>query len=365
MIHLTINRGSTVPLYAQLSDSIKKAILAGELAYHEKLPSENELITESGLSRITVRSALDDLSSQKLIEKYRGKGAYVIYDSSIGDIAGNIDVLLDAGEDDFPSGFFKSISYELEKERYRFSFHDTENSQKKIASILNGILLSGSSGILLQTSRLAGPTGPELSDALMRLTSSGIPYQFLDNTFPGMPGDRIVFDNYTGGVIAAEYLISLGHIRFAMLTDSRMCENTDRFRGFASVLAANHLPTLLDIPADNELPDTLPNEIREKEITALFCYSDRVACDAMRLLQQAGVRIPQDVSVIGFGDTVIASSTMPQMTSVIHPREILGSLAARNLIRKIQGVRDLLPVDSLQPRLRIRTSCAQPRIRSI
>lgn len=70
-------RSAPQPLYLQLREALRKRILDGELRQHERLPSESELIREFGVSRITVRQALNDLASEGLIFKLVGKGSYV------------------------------------------------------------------------------------------------------------------------------------------------------------------------------------------------------------------------------------------------------------------------------------------------
>ena len=136
MLSIEINRSSLVPLYAQLSDAIRAAIMNGDLAYGDKLPSENELTAQYGLSRMTVRSAMADLVSKKLIEKYQGQGAFVCYDHAQLSSRGSIDVLLDTSYVYFSGYYIHSISSVLSRRGYSFLIHDTWSDQNRIAELL-------------------------------------------------------------------------------------------------------------------------------------------------------------------------------------------------------------------------------------
>ncbi len=68
---------SPLPLYVQIRDTLRRKILEGDYAVHERLPSENELMTAFGVSRITIRQALRDLHNEGLVFSAQGKGTYV------------------------------------------------------------------------------------------------------------------------------------------------------------------------------------------------------------------------------------------------------------------------------------------------
>ncbi len=361
MLTIEINRSSPVPLYAQLSDAVRSAILNGELAYNEKLPSENELTSQYGLSRMTVRSAMADLAAKKLIEKHQGRGAFVCYNRNLAPFTGNIDVLLDVSYTYFSGHYIRSISSVLSRRNYRFVIHDTWDDQQKIAEILEGILGSGSSGIILQPSHREEPLLPALADLLNRLSESGIPYLFLDRGIPGFPGARMTFDDYAGGKAAAEYLLSLEHRNIGMIACPEYYENAPRRDGFNAVLAENGLPPLKEIPAVGNWAESLPDLVRAGELTALFCYNDQMALTAMHALQKARLSIPKDVSVLGFDDTLLATASNPQMSSVIHPKDLLGERAAEKLLCMIEGTEYRSAPQPLAPLLHLRSSCGIAR----
>lgn len=358
-LRIDIDRSSAVPLYAQLYRALKDSIRSGAIAYGQRLPSENELSAGFGLSRMTVRSALSQLASEKYIEKVQGKGAFACYRSPA--ITGSIDVLLDVSYTYFALRYIQSISGILKQSNYRFIIHDTLDSQAEICRTLGQVLAGGTAGIILQPAHRIEPPGPELRGLLSHAAAQGIPFVMLDRAYDGIPGPRVVVDEACGGRIAAEFLLSLGHRRCAMVCRSDYYENSPRREGFQAVLSERGLPPLLAIEQDGKLEGSLLEAIRAQGVTAVFCFNDETAVETMRLLRGAGVRIPEDVSLVGFDDTVIAEATDPPLTSVIHPKDALGRAAAERLIGIIEG-HGAAPFDGqMKPSLHIRESCAKPR----
>ena len=359
--YFSVDHRNPTPLYAQLAQSIKEEIRSGSIPFGEKLPSENELSELCSLSRMTVRNALAELVNDHYVEKLHGKGTFVCYNASTSPNAGSIDVLLGVTYSYFSMLYIKSISEVLTLNRYQCVIHDTRDDQENICSTLERILANGSAGIIIQPHHTIEPLTPELREQFSRLWNRGIPYVMLDRGLDGIPGAKMVFDDRMGARLAAEYLCSLGHQRFAMVCSSDFCENAPRLEGFNSVLEENGLAPAFAVEDGPEADQQLLPLIREKQVTAVFNYSDKVAVRTMRLLQSAGIRIPEDVSVVGFDDTFITMATSPQLTSVIHPKETLGRLAAEKLISIIENKEHPVQDKLLRPRLHIQASCAAPR----
>ena len=97
---------------------------------------------------------------------------------------------------------------------------------------------------------------------------------------------------------------------------------------------------------------------RNEEVTAIFNYSDAIALKTIRYLNEARIRIPEDVSIVGFDDTIFANATNPPLTSVIHPKELLGHIAAETLISIVEHYPYTIPENLLTPKMSIKGSCA-------
>jgi LacI family transcriptional regulator len=177
--------------------------------------------------------------------------------------------------------------------------------------------------------------------------------------------------NFTGGLTAARHLLDLGHRRIAYVGGPRTAAcNEARLQGLRGALEAAGLgvapeyvrsgwfryedgvaegAALLDLP---EPP------------TAVFAGNDETALGVMEAARSRGLRIPDDLSVVGFDDTQVARLSSPPLTSVAQPLRSMGSTAVRTALRLARGE----PVDShhveLATQIVVRTSTAAPGNRS-
>lgn len=358
-LSIHIDRSNPLPLYVQLKNALQREIRSGQLAYGDKLPSEPELHQQLGLSRMTIRNALSELVSENYIQKMPGKGSFVCYNAAESS-AGKIDVLLDVTYSYFSSLYIKSISESMMQHNYQFVIYDTQDKTERICDTLERILQNGSAGILLQPSHLVEAPSQRLKDLLISIANRGIPLVTIDRTINDIACVNVRFDDFAGAQAAAEYLISLGHKKFAMVCRSIFTESAPRYNGFDSVLLKNNLEPLIVVDYDDDYAKKLVSLVRNENVTAIFNYSDAIALKTMRYLNEANIRIPEDVSVVGFDDTVFANATNPSLTSVIHPKEMLGHIAAEMLISIVEQYPYTIPEDLLTPKISIKDSCAAP-----
>ena len=178
-----------------------------------------------------------------------------------------------------------------------------------------------------------------LKDAVKR----GLPVVYIGAIPTENNGSAIRPDDFTGGKQVAEELLRLGHERIAILTGplNEDCAS-DRLIGFSQTLIKASLPLDPELieqcnwsPANGyEATNRLLN--KEKAFTALFCQSDMIAMGALRAIKDHGLRIPEDISVIGFDDIPLASYTDPPLTTVRQDLVEIGRQAARLVIDRIE-----------------------------
>jgi DNA-binding LacI/PurR family transcriptional regulator len=177
------------------------------------------------------------------------------------------------------------------------------------------------------------------------------------------PGHSIACDNESGGRQAAQHLLRLGRKRIAFLgsRSSSSPEFAARFQGYADTLAdAGIAPDAgLQVNADNSEIQGYKavRKLLEQGATfdALFAVTDLVAIGAMRALKEAGVRVPADVSVVGFDDMPLAAYVTPALSTV---RQNVAT-APDALVRAIVGLIEGQPAEStlITPELVVRDSC--------
>src|SRR6202011_177265 len=105
---------------------------------------------------------------------------------------------------------------------------------------------------------------------------------------------------------------------------------------------------------------------RKRPFTALFAYNDISAIGSIRAFQEAGLRVPRDISVVGFDDIRIAVHNNPSLTTVRQPLQKMGEIAARTLLNRIEEHEDWVPEIAIEPEFVVRNSTARaPAQRSV
>jgi DNA-binding LacI/PurR family transcriptional regulator len=182
-----------------------------------------------------------------------------------------------------------------------------------------------------------------------RLTAAGIPLVMVGRPPKGVKASFVDVDNRQGAQSAVAHLIAGGRRVVATIAGPRdMAVGADRLLGYRDALADAGLPTdpNLEIVGDftQESGATAMGRLLEArpDIDAVFAASDLMAAGALAVLAANGRRVPADVSVVGFDDSPVATTTMPQLSSVRQPIEAMGHEVARLLVDAVEGS-DLVP----------------------
>ena len=206
------------------------------------------------------------------------------------------------------------------------------------------------------------------SDTLLEHLPQSLPVVVLNSLVNSRHYDCISTDGFTGAREMVEYLIALGHRRIAIICgtpDNR--EAMDRLHGYRTALSQHDIPNdpTLEIPGDfsesagqgaiTQLAGLWPR------VTAVFAANDTTAIGALGASQEAGIRVPDDLSICGFDDIPVAKYLRPALTTVHVPISELGAQAVDHLMGRIRAKRSSEPVNIVvSTRLAIRSSCAKP-----
>lgn len=184
---------------------------------------------------------------------------------------------------------------------------------------------------------------------------------------------NIVLDHERAAMLALEHLVKLGHRRIAVIKGQVFSSDTEvrwaAIRDVAKRLKAPIKPELVtQLEGDSPSPETgyvATKKLLEKResFTALFAFNDISAIGAISALREAGFRVPEDVSVIGFDDIPAAAFHNPALTTIKQPLHEMGRLAAEHLLKHIAGGPDapFLEEVMIEPELIVRQSTMQAR----
>lgn len=178
---------------------------------------------------------------------------------------------------------------------------------------------------------------------LEKFKNIGIPIVILDRNLPDINIDMIVADNYRGGYDVAKYLVSLGHTIIGYVDRIYDLPNSlERKNGFIQALKEKGI--LLN-NEDNMVRGGITfndgveasKKILKKNprITAIFSFNDINALGAIRGLAELGLRVPEDISVVGYDDIPVSSIYIPSLTTVCYPVSEMAKEASKLLLKRI------------------------------
>src|ERR671934_688806 len=196
------------------------------------------------------------------------------------------------------------------------------------------------------------PVGAEASFLLAR---HGVAVVEVDRRLASVPCDAVVIDNERGARDATAHLLALGHRRVGLLVaDTNWTSDAGRLRGYREAHAQAGVPVdeQLIVRIGFHAPDAelkIGRLLDEGGPTAIFAANNLLAEQAWHLLRRRGLRLPEDISLVGFDDVAWMGMVSPGITVVAQPTEELGRRAAQLLLRRLpQPARDPR-VEQLQP----------------
>jgi LacI family transcriptional regulator len=177
---------------------------------------------------------------------------------------------------------------------------------------------------------------------------------------------NIILDHHQAALQALNHLVELGHEKIAFMKGSKFSSDSgERWNAICEVAANLGIRMPLELILELEGDDPTPNLgypfakqllQRNQPFTALFAYNDISAIGAIRAFQEAGLRIPDDISVVGFDDIQSAAYMSPPLTTVRQPLQKIGEIAAQTLLDRIEGKIAYISEIAIEPEFVVRRS---------
>lgn len=238
-----------------------------------------------------------------------------------------------------------------------FIFQSPEEEQLGTKRIIGNALLDG----LIVSADNAD------ADMIERLLAGNVPFVQIGRPInhSDKPIHYIETDNYEGAVKATQHLIDLGYQRIAQIATAKNTAGMDRDYGYRNTLETNNLPIDDDLIAYTDFSEEKAYAAMQTLLPhapdAVFIHSDAMAIGAMRAIDEAGLKIPDDIAVVGFDDLPPALSAKPPLTTLRQPIAETGAAAVQTLIQILEHPNDAPIATKLPVELVIRESCGAKR----
>lgn len=331
------------PLYMQIRESIRQKISSGELKAGDRLPPESEIASELGVSLKIIRQALSPLVDEGLIYRRPQRGTFIGRKDPVIPNAPrtfNIGVVGHTSMTGWLDDIVRGVGDELSRRNYHMFVCSSDNDNHKEAEHVRSLVRKGVDGLIIfPVDQLRGQQHDY--EHLNELQQARMPFVLIDRYIPHLETDYVVFDNYGGAYDATRYLIKLGHKVIGHLTAPLSITTTQaRIRGFKDAMVAAGLHSSSDLVRycgpGFLTEENATIELLEQGITALLCANPLHLLSAHDIItRQKGLRVPEDISLIGFAAPRDLEYIRPSVTVVSHPSYEIGKQAAEVLLAKI------------------------------
>ncbi|WNR43123.1 LacI family DNA-binding transcriptional regulator [Paenibacillus roseipurpureus] len=267
---------------------------------------------------------------------------------------------------DISNPFFAEIARAVEDQGHEMGYSlvicSTDNKDERVERYLSLLQQKSVDGMIIGT-------GMDNKEMLKPLMDRSIPIVMIAREMQDLALHTVVCDDFVGGCMAAQHFVALGHKRLAILAEhTKVTSSRERVKGFVHTLEEAGM-TLSDHHVRNcrytaedgkrealELLELPPAE----RPTALFCCNDMLAIGALQAAKQLKLRVPEDVSVVGFDNTILASVTDPPLTTIAQPIEPMGKKVVDLLLLELKKKSQDKQRVVMRPELIVRQSTGAP-----
>ncbi len=349
--------------YNQIEEELKALILEEKIKPGEKMPSENVLSKQYGVSRQTVRKAISDLVNEGFVYAVQGSGTYCSDASRFKKDSKDIAVVMTYLSDYIFPKVISGIDSVLSENGYSIVLKNTNNSRTREIKCLEELIEKNIDGIIIEPSK--SNVFCKHKYLYDKLDKYGIPYIFIQGAYSVMEDKpHVIMDDEKGAYLLTGYLISQGHKNIIGVFKSDDTQGQNRHKGYAKALAKAGLTydpenVIWFYTEDRAVhPYTnLQKMIKSgKKVDAIVAYNDQIAFHLIKAIRELGLKVPQDISITGYDNSQPAANTDITLTTIVHPQQELGKIAAQMLLKMIRG-EEVEKRIVVEPELVIGNSC--------
>ncbi len=337
-----------LPKYIRVKKLIEKSVEEEMINSGDKMSSESELTKKYSVSRHTVRKALDLLEREGVIEKRQGIGTFY---KGMSSRSGNIGFISISLYDYIFADILSGADNVLHQNGYQIILGNSQDNLERESIILEQFLEKDIDGLIIEPAKSA--ISQSNLTLLQDLLEREIPIVTLDSKYSDERINSVIVDDEMGGMLATDYLIDMGHKNVAIIYKSMHTPALGRLKGYKTAFKQRGLLLQGDLikpyyNSEFEKTEEFQQEIRSivrdlleqtKPPLAIFCFNDQIAVLVKEILNERGLGVPEDISLLGFDDSNMMNLNNISITSVSHPKKAAGQKAAEIILNHIDNNR--------------------------
>ncbi|MDQ0229383.1 GntR family transcriptional regulator [Metabacillus malikii] len=332
-----------------VKQKIKEWIEDGKVSPGEKIHSENELVKMFEVSRHTVRQAVGDLVHEGWLYREQGAGTFVsnrkekLHIQPVSSTGKNIGVITTYISDYIFPSIIKGIESYLSSQGYSLTFACTDNDPEKEKQCLEAMLSRNIDGLIVEPTR-SSSYNPNLHYYL-EMEQNNIPYLMINQYYPQLDPPNLILNDEQGGYIATNHLIQLGHRKIIGIFKSDDIQGLNRMQGFIRAFRENNIPffpEMIVTYTTEEKEGSYLSKVKEileseERPTGIICYNDEIAINSLNVLRELEIKVPEELSIVGYDDSYLAEASEIKLTSITHPKMDMGIDAAKWIVSAVEN----------------------------
>lgn len=329
----------------------------------DKLPSRPVLSRRLDASRATIDKAIWELTEEGILESRFGSGTYVA--RRLEGVKRNLRNWCMIAPDTGEAIYMKIISSVVNEARERNTnviLCNSEHNTEKQSEYIKRMLMAGIDGFIIVPVMTRNVL--ENVELYKNLTASQIPFVFCNRDVDGVMAPIVKSNDFYGSYMATLHLLDHGYNHIAFLARNRYRTSVDRCQGYISALQSRGVEIvrkriiLLEDSTYEDCYEKFSNLLTsDTPVDAVVCFNDLIAQEAMRAVKNAGLRISDDIGIIGY-DAIISEAYKIPLTTVSYRAEDIGRMAAQVLDKMIEKKeRDAFGYYLVEPSIVVGKTC--------
>jgi len=326
-----------------LTLSVTLTVIGGNMKYITlKMVAERAGVSVNTASR-AINNKLDiNKETKKRILKVAQELGYVRNDTAVAlrtKKTGTIGVVIADNRNPFYAEVLNGMEVAARGKNYHIILANTQRDYRKEEEAINLLLAKRVDGLLITPVQ-------DRDDDIKNLIEANIPFVVVGRDFENIEVDAVYNDEVKGGFLATEYLIKKGHKKIALINGFLYKSPAKgRLEGYKKALNKYRIPldnsliSVGDINIEDGYERTKQMLEKNLDFTAIFAYNDMMAFGVMQAIKEKGLKIPQDIGLVGYDDIPFGSLISPSLTAVKVKKQDLGVESVKLLLSRINGIR--------------------------
>jgi len=340
MIDMIINKSSPIPQYYQLQTWLIEQIEQGIFKPNDKIPTEEEINKLTGLARATIRQAIQNLVNMGYLARKRRLGTFVLDRSQAMSKQTIIGVIVPDIRLGYSPELARGAGDEAANNRHSIVLCNTDDLFVKADFHADRLIDNGISGVIFVPTAASDEKNSKIID---KFTRNNVAVVLADRLIPDLDIDFVTTDNLEGANTITRYLIEKGHQRIAIVLSTLFSTERERLTGYKNALLENNIQVddSLIFTTNTRFTEEHYKELARKmlskkqKFTAIFAGHDRIAFTISTVAKSMDIKIPQDLSIVGYDDLPFTATHPLSLTTMRQPIYEIGQKCMQLILTRI------------------------------